>query len=134
MAEIIINPIPEIYDRFKTRLVATNAVTAGQVEFGSSDVGAKLPWVSFKPMTNYTWLQARDMCNNECGTRVNIQIECFAKTESKAMNLEDTCKQIMFDMGFDSSGFNQRFKNNNVHRYISRYELTYTGELYDLSE
>lgn len=134
MAEIVQNPIPAIFNRFKTQVVEQNLVTATQMSFGSSDVGAEVPWIAFKPMTNYTWLQARDMSNNECGIRVNIQIECFAKKESVAMNLEDACKQIMFNMGFDSSGFNHRFKNNSIHRYISRYELTYTGELYDLSE
>ena len=134
MAEIVQNPIPQIFERFKDRVLEQGLVSVTQISFGSSDVGAIMPWIAFKPMTNYTWLQARDLCNNECGLRVNIQIECFAKKESSAMNLEDAVKQIMFDMGFDSSGFNQRFKNNEVHRYISRYELTYTGELYDLSE
>ena len=134
MAEIVQNPIPQIFERFKERVLEQGLVSVTQISFGSSDVGAIMPWIAFKPMTNYTWLQARDLCNNECGLRVNIQIECFAKKESQAMNLEDAVKQIMFDMGFDSSGFNQRFKNNEVHRYISRYELTYTGELYDLSE
>lgn len=134
MAEIVQNPIPMIFERFKERVLAQNLVAVSELSFGSSDVGSRMPWIAFKPMTNYTWLQARDLSNNECGLRVNIQIECFAKKESQAMSLEDAVKQIMFDMGFDSSGFNQRFKNNNVHRYISRYELTYTGELYDLSE
>ena len=134
MAEIVLNPIPSIFERFKERVLAQHLVAVSELSFGSSDVGSRMPWIAFKPMTNYTWLQARDLSNNECGLRVNIQIECFAKKESQAMNLEDSVKQIMFDMGFDSSGFNQRFKNNNVHRYISRYELTYTGELYDLSE
>ena len=134
MAEIVQNPIPIIFERFKAKVLEQNLVPLAQMSFGSSDVGARMPWIAFKPMTNYTWLQARDLSNNECGLRVNIQIECFAKKESQAMSLEDAVKQIMFDMGFDSSGFNQRFKNNNVHRYISRYELTYTGELYDLSE
>lgn len=134
MAEIVKNPTPQIYERFRERLIASGKITKAQIAFGSSDVGAKQPWVAFKPMTNYTWLRARDMCNNECGLMVNIQVECFAKTESAAMDLEDTCKQIMFDMGFDSSGFNQRFKNNNIHRYISRYESTYVGELVDLSD
>lgn len=134
MADIVPNPIPEIYKRFRERLISAGAVTAAQVAFGSSDVGARMPWVAFKPMTNYTWLQARDLSNNECGLMVNVQIECFAKKESTAMNLEDACKAVMFNMGFDSSGFNQRFKNNEIHRYISRYELTYTGEIYDLSD
>lgn len=132
MAEIVQNPIPDIYERFRERMIASSVIPAANIEFGSSDVGAVLPWVSFKPMTNYTWLQARDLSNNECGLRVNIQIECFAKKESRAMQLEDACKVVMFNMGFDSSGFNQRFKNNQIHRYISRYELTYTGEIYDL--
>ena len=65
---------------------------------------------------------------------VNLQIECFAKTESRAMKLEDDTKQILFNMGFYSVGFAQRFKNNEVHRYIGRYDLRYTGELLDLSE
>ena len=134
MAEIVQNPIPIIFERFKAKVLEQNLVPLAQMSFGSSDVGSRMPQIAFKPMTNYTWLQARDLSNNECGLRVNIQIECFAKKESQAMNLEDAVKQIMFDMGFDSSGFNQRFKNNEVHRYISRYELTYTGELYDLSE
>ena len=134
MAEIVLNPIPSIFERFKERVLAQHLVAVSELSFGSSDVGSRMPWIAFKPMTTYTWLQARDLSNNECGLRVNIQIECFAKKESQAMGLEDAVKQIMFDMGFDSSGFNQRFKNNNVHRYISRYELTYTGELYDLSE
>lgn len=134
MAEIVQNPIPQIFERFRTKVLEQQLVPTAQLSFGSSDVGSRMPWIAFKPMTNYTWLQARDLSNNECGLRVNIQIECFAKKESQAMNLEDSVKQIMFDMGFDSSGFNQRFKNNEVHRYISRYELTYTGELYDLSE
>ena len=134
MAEIVPNPIPEIYERFRQKILEAGVVTEQYLAFGSSDVGAKQPWIAFKPMTNYTWLQARDLSNNECGLMVNVQIECFAKTESKAMMLEDACKAVMFNMGFDSSGFNQRFKNNNIHRYISRYELTYTGEVYDLSD
>lgn len=134
MAEIVQNPIPQIFERFRTKVLEQQLVPTAQLSFGSSDVGSRMQWIAFKPMTNYTWLQARDLSNNECGLRVNIQIECFAKKESQAMGLEDSVKQIMFDMGFDSSGFNQRFKNNEVHRYISRYELTYTGELYDLSE
>lgn len=134
MAEIVENPIREIFAKFKTDIVDSSDITANQISFGSSDVGAQTPWIAFKPMTNYTWLQARDLSNNECGLRVNIQIECFAKKESSALELEDACKAVMFNMGFDSSGFAQRFKNNNIHRYISRYELTYTGEVYDLSE
>ena len=134
MAEIVANPVEEIYGRFRTRLVASGAVTQSQIAFGSNDVGAKLPWVAFKAMTNYTLLRARDMCNNENAILVNVQVECFAKKESTAMRLEDTCKRVMFNMGFDSSGFNQRFKNNSIHRYISRYELTYTGDLIDLDD
>lgn len=134
MATIVPNPTEDIYKRFRERLVASGAITAAQMAFGSSDVGSKLPWVAFKAMTNYSYLAARDLCNNENALYVNVQIECFSKKESTAMRLEDTCKQVMFDMGFTSSGFNQRFKNNAVHRYISRYELLYTGELLDLSD
>ena len=134
MAEITNNPIIEIYERFKTELVEADAIPAENISFGKSDVGAILPWISFKPMTNYTWLQARDLSNNECGIIVNVQIECFAKKESVAMNLEDETKKVLFNMGFYSTGFAQRFKNNEVHRYIGRYDLRYTGSLLDLSE
>jgi len=134
MAEITENPIVEIYERFKSELVDANVIQAENISFGKSDVGAILPWISFKPMTNYTWLQARDLSNNECGIIVNVQVECFAKKESAAMNLEDETKKVLFNMGFYSTGFAQRFKNNEVHRYIGRYDLRYTGSLLDLSE
>lgn len=134
MAEITENPIVEIYERFKSKLVDANVIPAKNISFGKSDVGAILPWISFKPMTNYTWLQARDLSNNECGIIVNVQVECFAKKESAAMNLEDETKKVLFNMGFYSTGFAQRFKNNEVHRYIGRYDLRYTGNLLDLSE
>lgn len=134
MAEITENPIVEIYERFKSELVDANVIPAKNISFGKSDVGAILPWISFKPMTNYTWLQARDLSNNECGIIVNVQVECFAKKESTAMNLEDETKKVLFNMGFYSTGFAQRFKNNEVHRYIGRYDLRYTGSLLDLSE
>lgn len=133
MAEIVANPIEEIYGRFVSELVSGEYITADRVSFGSSDVGASLPWIAFKPMTNYTWLQARDLSNNENGIIVNLQIECFAKKESTAMELEDVTKQILFNMGFYSTGFAQRFKNNEVHRYIGRYDLRYIGSLPDLS-
>lgn len=134
MADIIQNPIEEIYGRFVSECVENDIIDASKISFGKSDVGAVLPWVAFKPMTNYTWIQARDLSNNENAIIVNVQIECFAKTESKAMQLEDETKQILFNMGFYSVGFAQRFKNNEVHRYIGRYDLRYTGELLDLSE
>ena len=134
MATITENPITEIYERFKQELVDANVIPAKNISFGKSDVGAILPWISFKPMTNYTWIQARDLSNNECGIIVNVQIECFAKKESVAMNLEDETKNVLFNMGFYSTGFAQRFKNNEVHRYIGRYDLRYTGGLLDLSE
>lgn len=134
MADITANPIIEIYERFKAELVEADVIGAENISFGKSDVGAVLPWISFKPMTNYTWLQARDLSNNECGIIVNVQIECFAKKESVAMNLEDETKKVLFNMGFYSTGFAQRFKNNEVHRYIGRYDLRYTGSLLDLSE
>lgn len=134
MADIIQNPIEEIYGRFVSECVEKNIIDASSISFGKSDVGAVLPWVAFKPMTNYTWIQARDLSNNENAIIVNLQIECFARTESKAMKLEDETKQILFNMGFYSVGFAQRFKNNEVHRYIGRYDLRYTGELLDLSE
>lgn len=134
MATITENPITEIYERFKQELVDANVIPANNISFGKSDVGAILPWISFKPMTNYTWIQARDLSNNECGIIVNVQIECFAKKESVAMNLEDETKKVLFNMGFYSTGFAQRFKNNEVHRYIGRYDLRYTGNLLDLSE
>lgn len=134
MAEITENPIVEIYERFTSELVAADVIPAENISFGKSDVGAVLPWISFKPMTNYTWLQARDLSNNECGIIVNVQVECFAKKESAAMNLEDETKKVLFNMGFYSTGFAQRFKNNEVHRYIGRYDLRYTGSLLDLSE
>ena len=134
MADIIQNPIEEIYGRFVSECVEKNIIDASNISFGKSDVGAVLPWVAFKPMTNYTWIQARDLSNNENAIIVNLQIECFAKTESKAMKLEDDTKQILFNMGFYSVGFAQRFRNNEVHRYIGRYDLRYTGELLDLSE
>lgn len=134
MADIIQNPIEEIYGRFVSECVENDIIDASKISFGKSDVGAVLPWVAFKPMTNYTWIQARDLSNNENAIIVNVQIECFAKTESKAMKLEDETKQILFNMGFYSVGFAQRFKNNEVHRYIGRYDLRYTGELLDLSE
>lgn len=134
MAEIIQNPIEDIYKRFVNECVEKEIIDKKNISFGKSDVGAVLPWVSFKPMTNYTWLQARDLSNNEGGIIINVQIECFAKKESTAMKLEDATKQIMFNMGFYSNGFAQRFKNNEVHRYIGRYDLRYTGELLDLSE
>lgn len=134
MATITENPITEIYERFKQELVDANVIPANNISFGKSDVGAILPWISFKPMTNYTWIQARDLSNNECGIIVNVQIECFAKKESAAMNLEDETKKVLFNMGFYSTGFAQRFKNNEVHRYLGRYDLRYTGSLLDLSE
>ena len=134
MATITENPIEEIYERFKTECVDGDIISADCISFGKSDVGARLPWVAFKPMTNYTWLQARDLSNNEPGIIVNVQVECFATKESVAMRLEDATKQIMFNMGFYSVGFAQRFKNNEVHRYIARYDLRYTGSLPDLSE
>lgn len=134
MATITENPITEIYERFKQELVDANVIPTNNISFGKSDVGAILPWISFKPMTNYTWIQARDLSNNECGIIVNVQIECFAKKESVAMNLEDETKKVLFNMGFYSTGFAQRFKNNEVHRYIGRYDLRYTGSLLDLSE
>lgn len=134
MASIVQNPIESIYARFRSRVLEQELVTEDQMSFGSSDVGSKMPWIAFKPMTNYSWLQATDLSNNECGILINIQVECFAKKESTSMHLEDACKQIMFDMGFRSSGFAHRFKNNNVHRYISRFEMPYTGTLHDLSE
>lgn len=134
MAEITENPIIDIYERFVSELVEAGVITSDKISFGKSDVGAILPWISFKPMTNYTWLQARDLANNECGIIVNIQVECFAKKESAAMRLEDETKKVLFNMGFYSTGFAQRFKNNEVHRYIGRYDLRYTGNLLDLSE
>lgn len=134
MAEITENPIIDIYERFASELVEAGVITRDNISFGKSDVGAILPWISFKPMTNYTWLQARDLANNECGIIVNIQVECFAKKESAAMRLEDETKRVLFNMGFYSTGFAQRFKNNEVHRYIGRYDLRYTGNLLDLSE
>lgn len=134
MAEITENPIVEIYGRFVSELVDANVIAKECISFGKSDVGARLPWIAFKPMTNYTWLQARDLSNNEAGIIVNVQVECFAKKESTAMKLEDVTKQVLFNMGFYSTGFAQRFKNNEVHRYIGRYDLRYTGELLDLSE
>lgn len=134
MAEITYNPIQEIFERFVAELVEAEVITADCISFGKSDVGARLPWISFKPMTNYTWLQARDLQNNENGIIINIQVECFAKKESTAMNLEDATKVVLFNMGFYSTGFAQRFKNNEVHRYIGRYDLRFTGELLDLSQ
>lgn len=133
MADIIANPIEEIYGRFVTELVESEVIAAGNISFGKSDVGAVMPWISFKPMTNYTWLQSRDLANNENGIIVNVQVECFAKKESTAMRLEDATKQVLFNMGFYSTGFAQRFKNNEIHRYIGRYDLRYTGSLHDLS-
>lgn len=129
MADIVENPVIEIYERWLTEIVAANAITSEQQGFGNNNIGAQLPWIAFKPMTNYTWLQARDLENNECGIVINIQIECFAKKESQALTLEDECKKVMFGMGFYSTGFNQRFRENNVHRYISRYAMNYTGSL-----
>lgn len=134
MATILDNPIEEIFGRFVSECVSNNIISADNISFGKSDVGARLPWVAFKPMTNYTWLQARDLSNNEPGIIVNVQVECFAKNESTAMRLEDDTKRIMFNMGFYSVGFAQRFKNNEVHRYIARYDLRYTGYLLDLSD
>ena len=134
MAEIIANPIEQIFERVRSECVSNDIATMDTISFGKSDVGAKLPWIAFKPMTNYTWLQARDLSNNEGGIIVNVQVECFAKKESVAMRLEDETKEIMFNMGFYSVGFAQRFKNNEVHRYIARYDLRYDGNLLDLSE
>lgn len=133
MAEITANPIQEIYERFVNELVAANVIAANKISFGESDVGAVLPWIAFKPMTNYTWLQSRDLSNNENGIIVNLQVECFASRESVAMQLEDATKQVLFNMGFYSTGFAQRFKNDKIHRYIGRYDLRYLGELQDLS-
>ena len=129
MAEIVKNPIETIYGRFIAGIVEKGDITETQQSFGNNDIGAQLPWIAFKPMTNYTWLQARDMENNECGIMINIQIECFSTKESEAMKMEDDCKEVMFDMGFYSTGFAQRFRNNNVHRYITRYAMSYTGYL-----
>lgn len=129
MAEIVKNPIETIYERFIAGIVEKGDITETQQSFGNNDIGAQLPWIAFKPMTNYTWLQARDMENNENGIMVNIQIECFSTKESEAMKMEDDCKEVMFDMGFYSTGFAQRFSNNNVHRYITRYAMAYTGYL-----
>lgn len=133
MAEILRNPIDEIYERFKQAIDDNDVLPVENVSFGKSDVGARLPWVAFKPMTNYTWLQARDLSNNECGILINLQIECFAKKESVALNLEDETKAILFNMGFYANGFNQRFKENQLYRYIARYTLQYTGDIPDLT-
>ena len=134
MAEILENPIEQIYERFCDELVTGGVIARDAISFGKSDVGAILPWIAFKPMTNYTWTQARDLSNNENGILINLQIECFAKKESVALHYEDVTKGVLFDMGFYSTGFAQRFKNNEVHRYIGRYDLRYTGSLLDLSE
>ena len=74
MAEILENPIEEIYERFCAELIEGNVVDANAISFGKSDVGAILPWIAFKPMTNYTWTQARDLSNNENGILINLQI------------------------------------------------------------
>jgi len=129
MAEIVQNPIEKIYQRWLTEIVEAGAITATQQSFGNNDIGAQLPWIAFKPMTNYTWLQVRNLENDENGIVINIQIECFASKESVALRLEDKCKEIMFGMGFYSTGFAQRFRNNNVHRYITRFAMNYTGWL-----
>lgn len=129
MADIVANPIEEIYTKWLNAMVERGIITANQQSFGNNDIGTKLPWIAFKPMTNYTWLQARDMENNENGIIVNIQVECFSKKESEAMRMEDECKAVMFDMGFYTTGFAQRFRNNNIHRYITRYAMYYTGYL-----
>lgn len=129
MADIVANPIEEIYAKWLSAMVERGIITANQQSFGNNDIGTNLPWIAFKPMTNYTWLQARDMENNENGIIVNIQVECFSKKESEAMRMEDECKQVMFDMGFYTTGFAQRFRNNNIHRYITRYAMYYTGYL-----
>ena len=134
MAEIVKNPIETIYERFIAGIVEKGDITETQQSFGNNDIGAQLPWIAFKPMTNYTWLQARDMENNENGIMINIQIECFSTKESEAMRMEDDCKEVMFDMGFYSTGFAQRFRNNNVHRYITRYAMSYTGYLLNDAE
>lgn len=134
MAEILENPIEQIYERFCDELVTGGVIASDAISFGKSDVGAILPWIAFKPMTNYTWTQARDLSNNENGILINLQIECFAKKESVAMHYEDVTKGVLFNMGFYSTGFNQRFKNNNVHRYIARYALRYTGDILDLHD
>ena len=126
---IVDNPIQDIYERWLNEIVELGAITETQQSFGNNDVGTRLPWIAFKPMTNYSWNQARDLSNNENGIIVNIQIECFAKKESDALQLEDQCKDIMFGMGFYTTGFAQRFKNNEVHRYITRYAMYYTGIL-----
>lgn len=133
MAEILRNPINDIYERFKQAIATSEVLPVENVSFGKSDVGARMPWVAFKPMTNYTWSQARDLSNNECGVLLNLQIECFAKKESVALNLEDETKAILFNMGFYSNGFNQRFKENQLYRYIARYTLQYTGDIPDLT-
>lgn len=134
MAEIIENPIQEIYERFKSELSSNNIIDADLISFGDSDVGARIPWIAFKPMTNYSWLQATDLSNNECGILVNLQIEAYAKKESVALALEDASKAVLFNMGFISTGFNKRFKNNEVHRYVARYALRYTGALPNLND
>lgn len=134
MAEILENPIEEIYERFCDELVTDGVIARNAISFGKSDVGAILPWIAFKPMTNYTWTQARDLSNNENGILINLQIECFAKKESVALHYEDVTKGVLFNMGFYSTGFNQRFKNNNVHCYIARYALRYTGDILDLHD
>lgn len=134
MAEIVRNPIADIWERFRTEVLELELVPEKQLSFGNADANSVMPWIAFKPMTNYTWLQARDLSNNEGGIIVNLQIECFAKTESRAMEMEDACKQILFNMGFYANGFAQRFHNNQVYRYIARYALNYTGELHILND
>lgn len=134
MATILENPIEEIYVRFKSEMNDGGLITSDRISFGKSDVGADIPWVAFKPMTNYTWTQALDLQNNENGILINLQIETFAKKESLAMELEDEAKRVLFNMGFYSIGFNQRFKSHEIHRYIARYALRYTGEIVDLND
>ena len=129
MASIVDNPIQEIYERWLSEIVESGKITVKQHSFGNNDIGAELPWIAFKPMTNYAWLQARNLDNDEGGIIINIQIECFSKKESEALAMEEQCKRIMFGMGFYASGFAQRFRNNNVHRYITRFAMNYTGYL-----
>ena len=129
MASIVDNPIEEIWERFVSEIVETGYIQSTQISFGNSDVGAKLPWIAFKPMTNYSWTQARDLENNENGIIVNIQVECYSKKESEAMRMEDACKEVMFGMGFYTTGFAQRFKNDSVHRYSTRFAMYSMGNL-----
>jgi hypothetical protein len=126
---VLDNPTPRIFEKWNNAI--KDIVGEGNFSFGATDTIATLPFAVFIPLEGQPLEYVLE--GDESQVEINIQIDSYAKSTSKAYEIDSFNKQFFARLGFTCTGQADftRLTNSNIARVTSRFALRYNGKLFE---